>query len=91
MTVPFLSHVAARLCDRFRPRIRALTHLPQVAAFAEKHFIVEKTSLKNSAAVTARAISGAEKTAEIAGMLGGKQKSSAQALKHAAELLEESN
>ena len=71
-------------------QIFCITHLPQVAAFAEKHFIVEKTSLKNSAVVTARGISGAEKTVEIAGMLGGKQKSSAQALKHAAELLEES-
>ena len=72
-------------------QIFCITHLPQVAAFAEKHFIVEKTSLKNFAAVSARELSGNEKTAEIAGMLGGKQKSSAQALKHAAELLEESS
>ncbi|MCX5786763.1 MAG: DNA repair protein RecN [Elusimicrobia bacterium] len=71
-------------------QIFCITHLPQVAAFSEKHFIVEKTSLKNSAAVTARELSGAERTAEIARMLGGKQKSSAQAVKHAAELLEES-
>jgi len=67
-----------------------ITHLPQVAAFSEKHFIVEKTSLKSSSTVTARGLSGAERTAEIARMLGGKQKSSAQAVKHAAELLEES-
>jgi len=71
-------------------QIFCITHLPQVAAFAEKHFIVEKTSLKNSAIVMARELSGTEKTVEIAGMLGGKQKASAQAVKHAAELLEES-
>ncbi|HAH32484.1 MAG TPA: DNA repair protein RecN [Elusimicrobia bacterium] len=71
-------------------QIFCITHLPQVAAFADKHFIVEKISLKKSSTVTARELSAADRTAEIARMLGGKQKSSAQAVKHAAELLAES-
>ncbi|OGR48177.1 MAG: hypothetical protein A2X34_06895 [Elusimicrobia bacterium GWC2_51_8] len=71
-------------------QIFCITHLPQVAAFAEKHFIVEKTSLNKSSTVMTHALSAADRTAEIARMLGGKKQFTDLGLKHARELLAES-
>ena len=61
-----------------------------MAAFAEKHFIVEKTSLNKSSTVMTHALSAADRTAEIARMLGGKKQFTDLGLKHARELLAES-
>jgi DNA repair protein RecN (Recombination protein N) len=60
-----------------------VTHLPQVAAFADRHFVVER----DGAAATVRQVEGAERLAEIARMLGGMEESERGRL-HAEELLD---
>ena len=70
-----------------RPQVIAVTHLAQVAAFADTHIVVDKRS-DRSAAVTAsdvRVVAGDERRAELARMLAGTD--SRAALDHAAELL----
>ena len=52
-------------------QVFAITHLPQVAAKGEAHFLVEKTSTSDGAVSTIRRIDGEERTLEIARMLSG--------------------
>lgn len=52
-------------------QIIAITHLPQVAAFADVHIIVEKTTANNRTVVTARAIDSEEHIYEVAKLLSG--------------------
>jgi DNA repair protein RecN (Recombination protein N) len=60
-----------------------VTHLPQVAAFADRHFVVER----DGAAAAVRRVEGPERLAEIARMLGGMEESERGRL-HAEELLD---
>ena len=67
-------------------QVVVVTHLAQVAAFADNHVVVDKDGA--SAGVTAadvRAVTGDQRVAELARMLGGRATESA--LDHAAELL----
>lgn len=64
-------------------QIISISHLPQVAACAEKHFKVEKITSDSTAETTVMEVSGKERIAEIARMLGG----GAAAVKHAASVL----
>jgi DNA repair protein RecN (Recombination protein N) len=59
-----------------------VTHLPQVAAFADRHFVVER----DGASATVRQVEGEERLAELARMLGGMEESERGRL-HAEELL----
>ena len=59
-----------------------VTHLPQVAAFADTHFVVERSG----AAAEVRAVDGDERLAELSRMLGGLADSERGQM-HAAELL----
>jgi DNA repair protein RecN (Recombination protein N) len=59
-----------------------VTHLPQVAAFADRHFVVER----DGASATVRRVEGEERLAELARMLGGMEESERGRL-HAEELL----
>lgn len=72
-------------------QIIAITHLPQVASFATKHFLIEKQEVKKTGRVisVAKVLSGAEQEMEIARLVGadGIQET---ALKHARELLKKS-
>ena len=73
-----------------RPQVIAVTHLAQVAAFADTHIVVDKRTAQSSpgAAVVAsdvRVVAGDERRAELARMLAGTD--SRTALDHAAELL----
>jgi DNA repair protein RecN (Recombination protein N) len=73
-----------------RPQVIAVTHLAQVAAFADTHVVVDKRSAPSGAgaAVVAsdvRVVAGDERRAELARMLAGTD--SRTALEHAAELL----
>jgi len=78
-----------------RAQVIVVTHLAQVAAFADTHVVVAKstsggTDAGSSAPVTAsdvRAVDGDERVRELARMLSGQEDSDA-ALRHAAELLE---
>jgi DNA repair protein RecN (Recombination protein N) len=64
-----------------------VTHLAQVAAFAEKHLVVDKSVAAEGAVTRSdiRDVSGDDRVAELARMLGGE--TTTVALQHAAELL----
>ena len=64
-------------------QIISISHLPQVAACAEKHFKVEKITSDSTAETTVSEVSGKERIGEIARMLGG----GTAAMKHAAAVL----
>lgn len=68
-------------------QVICITHLPQVASFADHHLIVEKSSRGDRTLTDVRALSAKERREEIARMLGGKSLTPA-SLKNASELLE---
>jgi DNA repair protein RecN (Recombination protein N) len=72
-------------------QIFCITHLPQVAAFGDAHFFVEKDVKAGVAAAAVRRLDAAAREKEIARMLGGKKQSTDLGLKHARELLAESS
>jgi len=74
----------ARLAQR--SQVIAVTHLAQVAAFANNHLSVVKASDGTVTTSSVRALSGAERAEEMARLLSGMSDSSA-ALEHARELL----
>ena len=67
-------------------QILAVTHLPQVAACADRHFVVAKQASATGARSSVDAVAGVARTAEIARMLGG-EKLSSTSLAHAEEML----
>jgi DNA repair protein RecN (Recombination protein N) len=70
-------------------QVVVVTHLAQVAAHADRHLVVTKSTRGDADVVTAsdvRVVAGDERVAELARMLSGS--TSATALEHAAELLE---
>lgn len=68
-------------------QVLCITHLPQIAAYAQTHFLVEK-GVKNGRTITSiRLLSAEERVQEIARMLGGKSPSR-QTLALARELAE---
>lgn len=76
----------ARLADQ--AQVIVVTHLGQVAAFADRHLVVHKSSQGQVTASGVHLVVGDARVAEIARMLGGVATSEA-ALRHARELLEE--
>jgi len=76
----------ARLAET--AQVIVVTHLGQVAAFADRHHVVHKSSDGAITASDVRSVEGPDRVAEIARMLGGVTDSQA-ALDHARELLEE--
>jgi DNA repair protein RecN (Recombination protein N) len=73
-----------KLADLARGRqVLVVTHLPQVAAFADSHFVVERSD--TSAGV--RRVEGSERLAELTRMLGGLPESE-RGRDHAAELVD---
>ncbi len=67
-------------------QVLCITHLPQIAAFANAHFKVEKAQVDGRTLTQVKRLSPAERVEEIARMLGGKRISKS-AREHAAELL----
>jgi DNA repair protein RecN (Recombination protein N) len=71
-------------------QVIVVTHLAQVAAFADRHLVVRKNTPGDDAVVTATdvtTVEGPDRVRELARMLSG-QEDSETALRHAAELLE---
>jgi DNA repair protein RecN (Recombination protein N) len=64
----------------------AVTHLPQVAACADHHFVVSKQSREAKTTSAVAPVAGEARVAEIARMLGG-EKLSSTSLAHAQEML----
>jgi DNA repair protein RecN (Recombination protein N) len=71
-----------------RYQVLVVTHLPQVAAFAESQFVVEKSVQKGRTRAVVRRVEGEERTEEMARMLSGRPASES-GRRHAKELLEE--
>lgn len=67
-------------------QVLCITHLPQVAAFADAHLYVEKHEVNGRVVSRVRTLSGAERVAELARMMGGGS-ATARSLAHAEELL----
>ncbi|WP_269630210.1 DNA repair protein RecN [Pelomonas sp. BJYL3] len=68
-------------------QVLAVTHLPQVAACADQHFVVSKALKDGATCSDVRPVAGEQRVAEIARMLGGERLSST-SLAHAQEMLE---
>ncbi len=66
-------------------QVLCVTHLPQIAAFADHHFHVEKTEIAGRTETHVHRLTAAARKDELARMLGGHATSKAKA--HAAELL----
>ena len=71
-----------------RDQVLCVTHVPQIAALADRHFRAEKRETKGRTIATVRLLAGKERVAEIARMLAG-EKVPETALKHAQTLLAE--
>ena len=67
-------------------QVLAVTHLPQVAACADHHFVVSKVTRDGGARSQIEAVTGEARVAEIARMLGG-ERLSGTSLAHAQEML----
>ena len=70
-------------------QVLVVTHLPQIAAFADRHVKVTKTSAKGRTTVRVAVLSAEERRDEIARMLGGASRTP-QAVAHADEMLRRS-
>lgn len=70
-------------------QVMAVTHLPQVAAFAHQHLVVSKRSEQGTTLSSVEHVSGQLRVTEIARMLGGEILSGA-TLAHATEMLGQS-
>jgi DNA repair protein RecN (Recombination protein N) len=68
-------------------QVLAVTHLPQVAACADNHLLVAKSSSRDGTSSQVVVIRGEERVGEIARMLGG-ERLSGTSLAHAREMLE---
>jgi len=68
-------------------QVVCITHLPQIAVFAERHQLVDKEIAKGRTHSTVRAVEGDARVRELARLLGGQ--ASQVALDHARELLEQ--
>jgi DNA repair protein RecN (Recombination protein N) len=66
-------------------QVLVVTHLAQVAALAATQFVVDKSVRRGTTTVTASAVTGDDRVAEIARMLSGSDSESAR--QHAQELL----
>jgi DNA repair protein RecN (Recombination protein N) len=79
--------VGRYLADVARHRqVLCVTHLPQVAAHADAHFHVGKTTSRKRARTLVKPLAGRQRTEELARMLGGEQVT-AQARANARQLL----
>jgi len=67
-------------------QVLCVTHLAQIACFADHHYLVEKREQKGRTVATVEELDDAARTREIGRMLSG-QKVTAEALKHAERLI----
>lgn len=63
-----------------------VTHLPQIAGFADHHYYVEKRAEKGRTFASIEELSPAQRTREIGRMLSG-ERITPEALRHAEQLL----
>jgi DNA repair protein RecN (Recombination protein N) len=69
-------------------QVLCITHLPQVAAFADHHYRVEKRVESGRTVTSVAELRGDERVAEMARLLGG-VKITERTMEHAREMIEE--
>jgi DNA repair protein RecN (Recombination protein N) len=69
-------------------QVLCITHLPQIASFADRHYLIEKRETAGRTKTLVRALTAAEQTEEIARMLSG-EKLTETSRQHAEQLLKE--
>lgn len=69
-------------------QVLCVTHLPQIAAFAGQHFVVEKSVEKGRTRTAIRKLEPTERVEEVARMLSGAKRSET-SLRHAEQMLAE--
>jgi len=67
-------------------QVLCVTHLPQIATFADHHYLIEKKESGGRARTSVRNITGEERTEEVARMLSG-AKVTETSLKHAEQMI----
>jgi DNA repair protein RecN (Recombination protein N) len=67
-------------------QVLCITHLPQIAAFADQHFLIQKSEKRGRTQTEILRMDDGERTREIARMLSG-EKLTETSLKHAEQLL----
>jgi DNA repair protein RecN (Recombination protein N) len=67
-------------------QVLCVTHLPQIATFADHHYVIEKRESGGRAKTTVRQITGEERTEEVARMLSG-AKLTETSRKHAEQMI----
>ena len=67
-------------------QVICVTHLPQIATFADHHYVIEKRETGGRAKTTVRPITGEERTEEVARMLSG-AKLTETSRKHAEQMI----
>ena len=72
-----------------RQQVVCITHLPQIAAFADQHFLIEKSNKDGRTRTSIRRMEEGERAREVARMLSG-AKLTETSLEHARQLLETS-
>ncbi len=79
--------IGRKIRDVARSRqVMCITHLPQIAAFATHHMVVEKDVVEGRTVSVLRHLSPLERTREVARMLGGETITQT-TLEHAAEMI----
>ena len=69
-------------------QVLSITHLPQIAALADRHLAISKRVKGTRSETAVRALEGDERVREIARMLGAKERSGGTPLQHAQEILD---
>jgi DNA repair protein RecN (Recombination protein N) len=71
-------------------QVLCVTHLPQIASFADHHYLIEKKESGGKTRTRVQRLDAAERTEEVARMLSG-AKITDMALKNAAQMLKQNN
>ena len=67
-------------------QVLCVTHLPQIASFADQHFVIEKREVAGRTKTSVRSLDARERTEELARMMSG-AKLTETSIKHAEQLL----
>ena len=67
-------------------QVLCITHLPQIASFADQHFVIEKRESSGRTKVSIRQLDSSERPREVARMMSG-EKVTETSLKHAEQML----
>lgn len=70
-------------------QVLAVTHLPQLASMADRHYLIEKRVVSNDTRTSVRLLSNKEEITELARLIGGRETD--HALLHAQEMKEYAN